>query len=200
MSSQASRRRPNISTSIGTHSATPSEAATVRFAEQLLRDVFCFADVHRAGTCKIAGTFAGTLEAGGGRVPVVVVPPADDLDRSSDQLAFDGRRLSAASALQDWLNASETASWGLRTNGARLRLVRDNGSLTRPAYVETDLRCIFESEAAPGVSLPLQERPCGRPACRGSAHEGRLPACGRSHADPSPAPPCLVIVAPRPAP
>jgi hypothetical protein len=129
-------------------SATPSEAATVRFAEQLLRDVFGFADVHRVGTREIGDRrFAVTLEAGGGRVPVVVVPPSGDLDRSSDHLAFDGRRRSAASALQDWLNASEGASWGLCTNGAQLRLVRDNASLTRPAYVEADLQRFFESES-----------------------------------------------------
>lgn len=59
----------------------------------------------------------------------------------------DGRRRSAASALQDWLNAGEGALWGLCANGVQLRLVRDNASLTRPAYVEADLRRIFESDA-----------------------------------------------------
>ncbi len=87
-------------------SETPSAAATIRFTENLLRDVFGFADIHRTDTREIGERkFAVTLEAGRGRVPVVVVPPADDLDRSNDHLAFDGRRRSAASALQDWLNA-----------------------------------------------------------------------------------------------
>src|SRR5262249_45157701 len=50
------------------------------------------------------------------------------------------------SALQDWLNASEGALWGVATNGARLRLTRNNASLTRPAYIEADLRRIFEAD------------------------------------------------------
>ena len=36
--------------------------------------------------------------------------------------------------------------WGLSTNGELLRLMRDNASLTRPAYVEVNLREIFEGE------------------------------------------------------
>jgi hypothetical protein len=79
-------------------------------------------------------------------VPVVVVPPGDDLDRPSDHLAADGRRCSAASTIQDWLNADEASLWGFCSNGFRLRLLRDNQSLTRPAYIEADLRAIFEEE------------------------------------------------------
>jgi hypothetical protein len=127
---------------------TPSTPATVNFVEQFLRDVFGFTDVHRVGTRTVGDRqFTITLEGLGGRVPVVVVPPADDLDRPSSQLATDGRRRSAASALQDWLNAAQGAVWGLCANGIRLRLVRDNASLTRPAYIEADLRRIFESDA-----------------------------------------------------
>jgi hypothetical protein len=142
-------------------SHNPSAAATIRFSESLLRDVFGFGDIHAVGTREIGDRrFAVTLEASGGRVPVVVAPghpaeagsavtaPAtDDLDRPSEHLALDGRRRSAASALQEWLNASEGARWGLCANGARLRLVRDNASLTRPAYIEADLRRMFEEEA-----------------------------------------------------
>ena len=77
----------------------------------------------------------------------MVVPPADDLDHPSAHLPADGRRRSAASAIQDWLNASEGAIWGLCCNGVLLRLVRGNASLTRPAYIEADLRRMFEGEA-----------------------------------------------------
>lgn len=128
--------------------ATPSLSKTIAFAEALLRDVFGFVDVTRVGTRTLHDrAFAVTLEALGGRVPCVVVPPADDLDRPSAHLAGDHRRRSAASALQDWLNANENATWGLCCNGERLRLLRDNASLTRPAYIEADLRRIFEGEA-----------------------------------------------------
>ena len=126
----------------------PSPAATVSFIEALLRDVFEFDDVARVGTRTLDDRlYAVTLEAKGGRVPVVVVPPADDLDRASDHLPTDGRRRSAASAIQDWLNANDDALWGLCSNGDRLRLVRDNASLTRPAHIEADLARMFEDDA-----------------------------------------------------
>jgi hypothetical protein len=129
-------------------SKTPSHAATVGFAEKLLRDVLGFIDVRRVGSRAIGEQqFAVTLEALDGRAPVVVVPPADDLDRPSTHLPTDGRRRSAASAIQDWLNAGAGALWGLCSNGVLLRLVRGNASLTRPAYIEADLRRIFEGEA-----------------------------------------------------
>jgi hypothetical protein len=127
---------------------TPSTAATMNFTEKLLREVFGFADIRRTGTQAVGDQqFEITLEALGGRVPVVVVPPADDLDRPSTHLTTDRRRRSAASALQDWLNAKDSALWGLRSSGVRLRLVRDNASLTRPAHIEADLRRIFEGDA-----------------------------------------------------
>jgi hypothetical protein len=131
-----------------TASPTPSGAKTTAFAETFLRDVLGFTDTTRPGTrTREDRVFAVTLEALGGRVPVVVVPPSDDLDRPSTNLPGDHRRRSAASALQDWLNANDDAVWGLATNGERLRLLRDNASLTRPAYIEADLKRIFEGEA-----------------------------------------------------
>jgi hypothetical protein len=125
----------------------PSAATTIAFVEAFVRDVFGFVDIARVGTRSAdARPFAPTLEALSGRVPVVVVPPTDELDRPSDHLIADGRHRSAASALQDCLNADENGLWGLCCNGERLRLLRRNASLTRPAYIEADLRRIFENE------------------------------------------------------
>jgi hypothetical protein len=130
-----------------TASENPSVGATIKFVEDLLRDVFGFADVARVGSRTLGDRhFALTLEALGGRAPVVVVPPSDELDRPSDHLPGDGRRRSAASALQDWLNVTSQSLWGFCSNGFRLRLARDNASLTRPAYIEADLRAIFQEE------------------------------------------------------
>lgn len=125
----------------------PALAKTVSFTEELLRDVFGFTDIKRVGSrTKDGRRFALTLEASGGRVPVVVVPPSEKLDQASQNLVADGRRRSAASALQEWLNADDGSLWGLACNGERLRLLRDNASLTRPAYIEANLRQIFEAE------------------------------------------------------
>jgi hypothetical protein len=129
-------------------SETASLNATIGFVHKLLRDVFGFADLRRVDTRTLGERkFAVTLETLGGRVPIVVVPPSDELDHPSTFLATETRRRSAASALQDWLNAGGDALWGICCNGAVLRLVRDNPSLTRPAYIEADLRRIFQDEA-----------------------------------------------------
>jgi hypothetical protein len=129
-------------------SSTPSANKTISFIETLFRDVFGFADIARTGIRTVdERPFVVTLEALSGRAPVVVVPPSDPLDRASDHLPSDGRRRSAVSAVQDWLNAYDGATWGFCCNGEQLRLVRDNASLTRPAYIEADLRQIFEAEA-----------------------------------------------------
>jgi hypothetical protein len=138
-----------------TASETPSLAATTKVVEKLLCNVFGFADICRVGARTVGDRqFTLTFEALGGRVPIVVIPPVDEeglpsagnLDRPSPQLTTDGRKRSAASALQDWLNAGDGSLWGLASNGARLRLTRDNASLTRPAYIEADLRRIFEAD------------------------------------------------------
>ena len=125
----------------------PSLAATQRFTEALLRDVLEFRDLVPVGRHDRDGDiYPVTFEALGGRVPVVVVPPADGIDRVSSSLTAAGRRGSAASAVQDWLNAEDAALWGLACCGTRLRLLRDNPSLTRPAYIEADLDAIFTNE------------------------------------------------------
>lgn len=122
----------------------PSTAHTISFIEKLLKDVFGFPDLARTGTRTLEGhTYPVTLEALGGRIPVIVVPPEDGLDRASTHLPTEGRRRSASTAVQDWLNADDASLWGFCTNGEKIRLVRDNASLTRPAYIEADLKQIF---------------------------------------------------------
>lgn len=125
----------------------PSLAATQRFTEALLRDVLEFRDLVAVGHHDRDGEiYPVTFEGLGGRAPVVVVPPADGIDRVSPSLTAAGRRGSAASVVQDWLNADDGALWGLACCGTRLRLLRDNPSLTRPAYIEADLDAIFTNE------------------------------------------------------
>ncbi len=51
------------------------------------------------------------------------------------------------------MNEQDDALWGLATNGTVLRLMRDNASLTRPAYIEADLSQIFTNEDAASFSI-----------------------------------------------
>ncbi len=145
----------------------PSQQATIRFTQELLRDVFGFADIQPVTEPKVKDdrTYILQLEALQGRVPIVVVPPSDDLDHASTHLSSERRR-SAATAIQDWLNAEDNALWGLCCNGERLRLLRDNESLTRPAYIEANLRQLFEAEDFAGFAalwLMLHASRFGRP-------------------------------------
>lgn len=129
--------------------ANPSAEATIAFTQALLNDVLGFSNLEpRKADEGVA------IEAKQGRVPIVVIPPSDDIDRVSAYLSSEGRRRSAASALQDWLNHHDNALWGFCTNGECFRLMRDNASLTRPAYVEINLREIFEEKTSPTSPPP----------------------------------------------
>lgn len=120
--------------------ASPSAEATRRFIKTFLQETFGFDDLAPAD---------GALSfIAGGRVPIVVVPPSDEkLDRRSATLSTDRTR-SPAFALQDHLNERDETLWGLVTNGTLIRLMRDNASLTRPAFIEADLSQIFTNEDA----------------------------------------------------
>jgi len=74
--------------------------------------------------------------------PVQIVGARQELGR----LAPTGRpRLAPHSLVQQYLNRSEQL-WGLVTNGLTLRLLRDSTYVRRHAYVEFDLRQIFEEQ------------------------------------------------------
>ena len=81
-----------------------------------------------------------------GAAPLLLVPQSVDLDKSDVRFAQEGRRRSPYATLQEYLNASDKATWGIVANGNCIRILRDNPSLTRPAYIEADLSRIFDEE------------------------------------------------------
>lgn len=116
---------------------TPSQDATRRFILSFFKETFGYDDLQ--------APVAPVTFIAGGRVPVVVVPSSEMLDRRSPTLSVDRSR-SPAFALQDYLNENDESLWGVVTNGSHLRLMRDNASLTRPAYIEVDLEQMFLNE------------------------------------------------------
>jgi Eco57I restriction-modification methylase len=68
-----------------------------------------------------------------------------DLDTRSPGVAG-AARTSPHGLVQEFLNRSDAFLWGFVANGLRLRLLRDNISLTRQAYVEFDLEAMMEGE------------------------------------------------------
>lgn len=129
---------------------TPTVMQTAEFVRKLLSQAFGFDDLtgpheHRDGTRR----YRITWEAKKGRVPIVVAAPTTD-DKGRD-IGFtralpefgdggEGRaRRAPMVLLQDWLNANTAATWGLVFAGDKVRLMRDNASLTRQAWIEADL-------------------------------------------------------------
>jgi hypothetical protein len=120
------------------------DAVAQRFVTGLLRDAFGFVTLQATSPKVILErSYPIGHEALGGRVPVVVVPAGHDLDKPAVAFGDGGRRRSPFGLLQEYLNATETTLWGVVSDGTRLRLARDNGSLTRPAWIEADLSRIF---------------------------------------------------------
>lgn len=135
----------------------PTVTQTAAFVRDLLTGAFGFGDLtgpqdHQQGTRR----YRIAWEAGEGRVPIVVAAPA--YDERGRPIGFtralpefgdgaEGRaKRSAIVLLQDWLNHADGALWGLVFAGDRVRLMRDNASLTRAAWIEADLAAMFREE------------------------------------------------------
>jgi len=79
-------------------------------------------------------------------VPIHLVGAGVDLDRRTAGVVG-AAKASPHSLVQEVLNRSENALWGLVSNGMKLRLLRDSAALSRQAYLEFDLEGIFAEEA-----------------------------------------------------
>ncbi|MHC4458682.1 MAG: Eco57I restriction-modification methylase domain-containing protein, partial [Planctomycetota bacterium] len=77
--------------------------------------------------------------------PIHLVGCQIDLNRRTPGVAG-AARSSPHSLVQELLNRSDEHLWAFLSNGLRLRILRDNISLTRQAYVEFDLEAMMEGE------------------------------------------------------
>ena len=119
----------------------------------LLRDVLHFHDIARRSPIEVSGHQYNISHAGsGGRVPLVLAGVDEPLDTAADRFGETNpetgkiRRRSPFMLAQEALNATDDALWALVSNGLSLRILRDNPSLTRPAYIDVDLEAIFAEE------------------------------------------------------
>ena len=134
----------------GRASGGDARALAERFVEAFLRDALCFVSVMRVEPKTIGErVYPVRFFALADRVPVVVAPAGTGLDTPLPELGDDRRRRSAFGLLQEVLNASGAALWGLAADGLSLRIARDNASLTRPAWIEADLGRIFTEDLYP---------------------------------------------------
>lgn len=102
-----------------------------------------------------------------GNVPIHLVGCRVKLDRRSPGVAGAATQ-SPHGTVQELLNRSDDRLWGFVSNGLVLRVLRDNSSLTRQAYLEFDLEQMLEGEVyADFVLLWL--------VCHASRVEGERP-------------------------
>ncbi|MBU0718887.1 MAG: hypothetical protein KJ749_11610 [Planctomycetes bacterium] len=82
------------------------------------------------------------LSHGWGASPIHLISFRYDLDTTSHGVF----RTSPHSLVQELLNRSDDHLWAFVSNGLQLRILRDNVSFTRPAFVEFDLEAMLEGE------------------------------------------------------
>lgn len=118
-----------------------------RFVLALFREAFDFTSLVTVTPAVLAERASPIGQAAlGGRVPLVIAPADSGLDTLASVFGDGNRKRSAFGVAQEYLNAQEGALWGVASDGCTLRVVRDNASLTRPAWIEADLQRIFTEE------------------------------------------------------
>jgi hypothetical protein len=85
------------------------------------------------------------ISHGWNRTPIHLLGCRIDLNTPSQRVAG-ASRSSPHSLLQEFLNRSPEHLWGIVSNGLRLRILRNNASLTRQSYVEFDLEAMMLGE------------------------------------------------------
>jgi len=154
----------------------PSAAARVT-ANEWIRPLFrrLGYEIVRANTELIHGEsfrISHRLGANEGAPPlhVVAFPPPeneaapDHLDRPAEPAGGRRRLRSPHALLQEFLNRTDNL-WGIVTDGARLRLLRNSARVARPVYLEFDVRAIMDDQVYPSFV-----------ALYALLHAGRLPA------------------------
>lgn len=86
------------------------------------------------------------------RTPIHLVGCCIELDKKTTGVAG-AARMSPHGLVQEFLNRSDDHLWAFVSNGLKLRILRDNASLTRQAYVEFDLEAMMEGEVYTDFTL-----------------------------------------------
>lgn len=114
------------------------------FLEPFCRQVLGMTDLKAVGQITLdERLFPIGYAALEGHLPAVFAAHNRELDKPSSRHGDGTRRRSPFLLAQEFLNAEEQCLWAVVSNGLKLRILRDNPSLTRPAYIEADLESIF---------------------------------------------------------
>ena len=151
----------------------------------LLRSLLGYDDLTTSNSVTLGDqVFNLTHRACGEAVPLLLVSHDFNLDKADPRLGYEGRRQAPHGLMQEYLNAEDGSLWGIVSNGSKLRILRDNPSLTRPSYIEADLDLVFTEELYPDFAAlwlaghasrlkPLDGKPssCIIETWRANAHE-----------------------------
>jgi hypothetical protein len=128
---------------LGPTERTATEVTRRRWSLVLFQELG-YGQLQVARSTEIAGR-SYPISHAWGAVPAHLVGARVELDRRTPGVAG-AATMSPHGLVQEFLNRSDDHLWGLVTNGLRLRLLRDNASLTRAAYVEFDLEAMFTGQ------------------------------------------------------
>ena len=116
----------------------------------LLSTILGYDDLVFAGPATLGErVFKLTHRACRQAVPLLLTTRDFNLDRADPRFGYEGRRQAPHGLMQEYLNAEDDCLWGIVSNGSKLRVLRDNPSLTRPSYIEADLDLVFAEELYP---------------------------------------------------
>ena len=102
--------------------------------------------LHTAERFEIEGKSYPISHSWGLNVPIHLVSYRVDMDKTMRGVPG-AAAASPQSMLQVFLNRSDDHLWGFVSNGCKLRVLRDNLTLTRQAYVEFDLEAMMNGDA-----------------------------------------------------
>ena len=132
------------------HGLRATQVGVNEWLVPLLRTVLGYNDLAPAShAMRGERVFKLTHRACGEAVPLLLTTRDFDLDRSDPRFGHEGRRQAPHGVMQEFLNAEDDCLWGIVSNGSKLRVLRDNPRLTRPAFIEADLNLVFEEELYP---------------------------------------------------
>ena len=136
-------------------SAVDLKKATVKeWLLPLLTTILGFPDLSPEGRVSMdSRTFPLSHTTFEGNIPILVTTPDVELEASDSQFGEEGRRRSPHGLIQELLNGKKEWLWGMVSNGDKIRILRKNPSLTRPAFLEADLSLIFREQLYPDFVL-----------------------------------------------
>ena len=151
----------------------------------LLRSLLSYEDLTAAISVTLGDqVFKLSHRACGEAVPLLLITRDFNLDKADPRFGCEGRQHSPHGLMQEYLNADDASLWGIVSNGSKLRILRDNPSLTRPSYFEADLDLVFTEELYPDFAAlwlaghasrlkPIDDKPssCIIETWRAKAHE-----------------------------